>query len=175
MNKMRAVRPPIHLTSDLSEEEILKQVGESLRAKTCPVAGVTATARIELHVLGSEEHLWSPQLVVNITQEAGCTHLRGDFGPHPSVWTLYMAGYALCVFSTLVGSSFAYAQWVMGEPLWALLSLPLAAISALCLYLLAFFGQHAGSAQMDQLRNFLEADLARHEALSSRVLRGQAK
>lgn len=159
------LRPIVDLTSPLSAEVIVRQVGRSLRKPGCSVSGLAAPNRIELHVHGDRQHFWSPQLIVDLMPQGQGTALKGHFGPHPSVWTMYMAGYAICTFALLVSGSFAYAQWVMEQQPWALWGFPLSLLSILALYAAAWLGQRAGAEQMHELLAFLKQDLAYHESL----------
>lgn len=131
------------------------------------MSGLAAPGRIELHVHGEQQRLWSPQLIVDLRESKRGTSLLGRFGPHPSVWTMYVAGYAACGFGALVGVSFAYAEWAMEKPLWSLLSLPACMLLALALYWLALFGQRASDEQMKKLREYLVAKLDELDELAA--------
>lgn len=157
---MGAVRPRFEISSGLHPDELVSRVGRTLLTRGCPVSGLAAKGCLELHVHEEDQHLWSPQLIVELFETETGTLLRSRFGPHPSVWTLYMAGYAACAFGILVGLSFAYAEWVMGQPLWGLWCLPIVALVVVGLYGLAFVGQSAGHEQMQRLRDFLEGAIA---------------
>ena len=173
------IRPGFESDIELSPDDVQEAVRGRLRAPACPVSGLVAAGRLELHVHGAQQHLWSPQLIVDVTSleegEEGVrprSRLRARFGPHPSVWTMYVAGYAACTFVAFVGASFAFAQYVMGQPPWALLSIVLAAFLSLGLYLLALLGQGFGDLQMQELRSFLESTL--HEASERAPAKEQA-
>ncbi len=152
------------LEIEAEQELIFSRLARTLRSPGCPVSGLVAPGRIELHVHSNEQHLWSPQLVIDVEEKEGHLQLHGRFGPHPSVWTMYVAGYVSCAFLSLVGCSFAYAQYVMEQPPWALLALPLAAFGALGLYLVSLLGQGLSQTQMDQLKDFLNDELDRVRA-----------
>jgi hypothetical protein len=152
---MKRVRPRFRIKAEATPDEIIKIIGDALRKPDCPISGVAAPGRVELHVHGKDQHLWSPQLIVELRTIKRGTALLGRFGPHPSVWTMYVAGYAACAFAMLVGVSFAYAEWVMEETPYSLLSVPASLVMALALYSLAFVGQGAGRKQMEQLKAYL--------------------
>jgi len=170
---MAQLRPEVGFDTILAPEEVVRRVGKALRASECPVSGVAASGRLELHVHGPEQHLWSPQLIVEIDEsEEGGAHLSGRFGPHPSVWTMYVAGYAVSLFLVLLSVSFAYAQWVMEESPSALLGVPLAALIVVALLMIALFGQRASESQMHQLIAFLRHEMERQESLVPRSTSG---
>ncbi len=171
---MRRVRPRFQLECAAPPDTVIRYVGELLKTSGCPVSGLSCPGRIELHAHGSDQHLWSPQLIVDVVPSHRGSELLGRFGPHPSVWTMYMAGYAACGFGGLLGASFGYAQWVMGSHPWLLLTVPACLLSALGLYSLAFVGQGAGAGQMKQLRTFLRKalrDVEVREAANARLRR----
>ena len=81
--------------------------------------------------------------------------MRGRFAPHPQVWTLYMFLAIGLGFGLLVGITWGYAQWAMGEPPWALLSLPLGLVLGSGLYLVSLIGQRLGGKQIEHLESAL--------------------
>jgi hypothetical protein len=126
------------------------------------MSGIVAHGRIELYVPSERQHLWSPQLIVEVHDapgDHGGSLLLGRFGPHPHVWALYLAMAGVTTFAALVAVSFAYAQWVMGQAPFTLLALPLALVAWGALYLVALQGQRWGAEQVAELRAFLEDGL----------------
>jgi hypothetical protein len=135
------------------------QVMAELRARLadCPrCVGVSVGRHAELFVPERERRVWSPWL--SVTAEADGdrgARIRGRFAPHPHVWTLYMFLAFGLVFGMLVGATWAYAQWAMGQTPWALLSVPLGALLAGGLYLVSLAGQRLAAAQIQQLADEL--------------------
>lgn len=154
------VGPSFDLESAVAPERIIAQVHRRLTERACPVGGLTASERIELHVAPDRQHLWSPQLVIDLRCERGRTTLHGEFGPHPYVWFLYVAVVALTMFGCLVGGSFGMAQLTMGQSPTALWSLPLMLVILVFLYLVAVTGRRLSSEQMDELRAFFDLALS---------------
>lgn len=150
------VRPKIYWESEHPSEELVDQVRQALRSDSA-VKGLVAPNRIELYLPTTEQHLWSPQLVVDLTpaQEQGSL-LEGRFTPHPNVWTLYVAATASLFFGALLAGSFGYVQWLMNQSPWALLLAVGACVCIVVLYFLSQLGQSLGHEQMDQLVAFLE-------------------
>ncbi len=156
---MGRIRPEFELRVSTSESALLAVVARALKKPGCPVSGLVAKGRIELHVHGRDQHIYSPQLIVDLKQDGDRLILHGRFGPHPSVWTMFLAAYAACAFMALVGVSLAYAQFVLGRPPLSLWILPAALIAALSLYLFARLGQDLSEDQMTHLKAFLVAQL----------------
>ncbi|HIL56546.1 MAG TPA: hypothetical protein EYG39_01395 [Rhodothermales bacterium] len=109
-----------------------------------------------LHVPTDEDRIWSPFLSLDLRGHGEGTLVRGLYGPKPSVWTLFMAAYAICGFAAVFALGFLYAQWSLDQPMWAAGIFPLAALGALATYGTARYGQHRGREQMDALRTFLD-------------------
>lgn len=152
---LRKVRPGFEWRIPTGAECVLERVSRRLLSANCPVSGLVAQGRIELHVHGAEEHLWSPQLIVDVHNAPDGSLLRARFGPHPSVWTMYMAGYAVSSLVGMMSAVFALAQLVLGETPWSLWGVPLSGLLAAGLYLAALFGQGLSHEQMDKLEQFL--------------------
>lgn len=163
------VRPRIELHSPRSLNDISVRFARALREPDCPVSGLVAASRIELHAHGRDQHFWSPQLVVDLEPGDSGTVLRGRFGPHPSVWTMYVGGYAAIGFGSLGGLSYAAAQFALGSPPWALLSLPVAGVALGLLYASALVGQDLSRSQIDELSDFLSVILEGEVESSSEV------
>lgn len=84
------------------------------------------------------------------------TQLSGRFGPHPSVWTMYMSGYAAVMFSVLIALAFACGQWAMGHAPLALWVLPVSALATVVLYYLSQIAQDLSHDQMHELQDFIQ-------------------
>ena len=81
----------------------------------------------------------------------------GRFGPHPHVWTLYVAVHGVGAITTLGAAIFGFSQHLSGQSPWALWALPAAPVLAGLVWALAFVGQSLGANQMVQLRHFVDA------------------
>jgi hypothetical protein len=134
-------------------------VMQRLRSKLaqCPrCTGVSVGCHAELFVPEAEQRLWSPWLSVTVEPvAAGGSRLRGRFAPLPNVWTLYMFLAFALGFALLVGVTWGYAQWAMGQTPWALLSLPSGLVLGVALYLVSVVGQRLGHEQITRLENVL--------------------
>lgn len=152
------VRPKLYWRSEQGSEELRATLRAALKAPGAPVKGLVAPTRIELHPPVKAQHMWSPQLAVDLRPHAvdQCT-LIGRFSPHPNVWTLYVAMSAALGFAALLFGAYGYVQWTMGQDPWALLGLPGGLLGVLALYLLSQLGQSLGHDQMDELVEFLQA------------------
>lgn len=113
-----------------------------------------------LKIPPDEQHYWSPQLSLDFEAHPNGTLVRGLFGPRPAVWTMFMAFYAMIAFSGTMGTLFGLSQWMLGQTLIALWSLPIALVLTAIVYGTALIGQHLGNAQIQALQGFLRDALA---------------
>lgn len=105
--------------------------------------------------------MWSPQLIVDVDAvDLDASRLVARFGPHPSVWTLYLAGYAVSCLVGMMSGVFAMAQLILDETPWAFWGVPLAALFSAALYFAALFGQGLSKEQMAQLESFLRSTVS---------------
>ena len=153
---MARPRPRFDLHVPIGREEVLKRVKDSLLISEMIQGHVFPPDRIELTISERQRHLWSPLLTVKIQEEAQQSHLHAKFGPHPHIWTLYVALYALSVMFAIGCAVFGISQWLVGSTPYALYLTPIAIISAALVYGASFVGQGLGSEQMYEVRAFLD-------------------
>lgn len=150
------VRPRFELQSALSPEAIGARMKQRLDEPEHRVRGLVLTGRIELTVHPDDQHLWSPQLTVDVRELEDGSRLSARFGPHAHVWTMYVALYAAVICFTLAGLVGGSAQLTLGRSPWAFWGAGIGALLAGMIWLLAFVGQGFGAEQMYALRAFLE-------------------
>lgn len=114
---------------------------------------------VQISVPKADRHLWSPWLNLEVQgTDEGC-RLEGRFAPHPGAWTLYLAGFAIFIFSGLGLLMFGMSQWVADQTPTALWGVPVTIVATGLLYGLAFIGQGITSRQMGAMRNFVQEAL----------------
>jgi hypothetical protein len=143
----------------MSQRELEERLRERLAARRGSIVAVFVPDRVELVPHPSTTHFWSPQLMLQLEEREDGTHIQGRFGPHPPVWTMYVAIHAIGAFGTLGAGIFGLSQYLVGEPPWALWVLPLSPLLAALVWALAFVGQNLGAEQMYVLRRFLDDSL----------------
>lgn len=144
-------RPRFELESELAPEEIVRRLRAYL-AKNDHLRGVALPNRLELCCCRERQHLWSPQLVVDLAPREGGAKLEARFGPHPHVWGMFTAIYFALLIVSLLAGAFGYAQWSIGQPPVALWALPAALVLAGLTFGASFIGQGLGFEQMYELR-----------------------
>lgn len=157
---MAELRPTFELLSHLPAEDVMRHFGDWLRSGSCPVCGLSTEERIELYLPNERQHLWSPQLIVEMEAQGSSTRLKGRFGPHPYVWALVVAIAVILAFANLIALCVALAQLIMQQAPSAAMSVPVTAMLVLAWYGVARAGRGLGGDQVEELRRFFEATLA---------------
>ncbi|MEM6326055.1 MAG: hypothetical protein AAF791_02960 [Bacteroidota bacterium] len=133
---------------------------DALEQTDAPCRGRVFGSHAVLHVLHRDERVWSPFLSLDLAGHGDQTLVRGLFGPKPSIWSLFVASYAVWTFGAVFALGFAYVQWTLDQPMWAFWLLLVSGIGALATYAFARYGQRRGRGQMDLLRRFIDDALA---------------
>ncbi len=118
-----------------------------------------ALDKIDLLPAEDQVHFWSPQLSLVLSPQGGGSRIQGRFGPHPHIWALYLACYAISILLAIGCAMFGISQLVLGQDPWALYFTPVAILIAGLVYGASYVGQGLGSAQMCELRHFLSQAL----------------
>lgn len=157
------IRPRFNETLSVSQEEFRSNIEEALNKEDGVIGSVSETYCV-LKIPMAERHYWSPQLTLNLEEEEDNeTHLRvrGLYGPKPSVWAAFFMSYAaigiLILFIGVIGMS----QALLDKPAPILWAVPVLALVALVLYLVAQSGQKVGAEQMFRIHHFYET-LVKH-------------
>lgn len=150
------MRPRFEVVAPHPPEEVARRLREALALPETLWRGDVYGAHSVFYVPLNEEHVWSPFLSLDLQWQGEGTLVRGRFGPKPSIWTLFVAAYAVCGCLAFFALAFGWSQWWIGQPAWALAMLPVTLVGALVVYGLARYGQRRGQEQMEALRCFLE-------------------
>ena len=151
------LRPRFTLQVRRPAPEVIAAVRARLERPGCPVEGMGAGRHLELFVHPERRHFWSPWLSLDVDPvPGGAALIAGRFGPHPSVWTGVMSGYALVAFVVLGGLVFGGTQLLVGHRPWGLWALAPGLLLGGLLYAAARVGQRLGAEQMALLRGFLD-------------------
>jgi hypothetical protein len=126
-----------------------------LESPDSPCRGRVVADQIELQIRERDKRFWSPTLNVIVSPAETGSALRGKFGPNPDVWTLFLACYAFVILSAVFGMFYGVAQWTLGATPYGLLSIPIALVLLVCIYIAASVGQRLGHDQVDVLEAFL--------------------
>lgn len=118
--------------------------------------GTSALLRLE----DSRVRFWSPQLQLSVEpMDRGRCLVYGIFGPHSTIWSLFLALYVAAGFIGMMGALFGYAQWILETPARALWAVPAATLLAVVTYAVARVGRFLGREQTRFLYDAVEARL----------------
>jgi len=104
----------------------------------------------------NERRLWSPFLSVQVEPAPGGSILRGRYGPHPEVWTLFVFLYAVVGFLAVMGLLLGFVQLQSGMTAWGLWGAWIGFPGLVVLYGVSALGQHLGAHQMVELRRRID-------------------
>lgn len=163
LDRKAHLRPRFELTSELDVTSVLDRVRSAVGQNQQADGMVLDSGRIELTLNDEKIRFWSPQLTIDAeADERGSgTVLRARFGPHPHVWTLYLALYATSVALAIGCVMFGVSQWMVGAEPWGLYLTPLAVVLSALVYGASYVGQGLGALQMLELRSLVEQAIVR--------------
>lgn len=100
-----------------------------------------------------ERRVWSPHLSVQVEPRPVGSLLRGRFGPHPELWTLYMFLYTAVGFLAVMGLMLGFVQWQSGMEPWGFWGIGAGLPGLAVLYGISATGQRLSAHQMDELKD----------------------
>jgi len=154
------VRPKFRITSEKKISEILELINHGLETTFLPVEGKVFSTHGLLRIKPEQQHYWSPQLSISFEETPDHkTIIRGMYGPHPSVWAMFMMGYVICglgiFFISMIGLV-RYSLKLDSSILWLV---PILAGGLVVLWFSAQFGQKVGAEQTFTLHHFFEESI----------------
>ena len=108
----------------------------------------------------AKRKLWSPYLSMQIEPQEVGSLLRGRYGPHPEIWTLFMFLYTVVGFLATMGLMLGFVQWQSGMRPWGFWGVAIGLPGLALLYGISAVGQRLSAHQMEDLRGRIE-DLVR--------------
>lgn len=148
-------RPLYEASVDLPPQEVRGRVHAALLEGKGPCVGHVGQRHLNLHIHAPERHVWSPWISIEVSPRGEGSYLRGYFGPHPSLWGIYVAAYAAQVFVLIAGTMHGWISYTLDLPttgLWVALAMGVT-LALSCATNIA--GEWAGVPQMALTRGFL--------------------
>lgn len=142
-------------------DEVVQRIQRRLAAADAPCRGFVAEKQrvIDLRVLETDKHLWSPALGLQIEadEERGeGSVVHALIGPEPAVWT----GIAFCYVALITGQLFTLTlgcvQKFLGQYAWAFWISGALLLAMIGVWFVARAGQKLAAPQTVVLRHFLE-------------------
>ena len=116
---------------------------------------------IWFHIVGAQKQYYSPHLHLQLEEhrESG-THIRGLFGPDPTLWTLFMFLHFVVAGIFLIFGMMAYSNYSMKLPIfWNILTMGIMVGVWFMLYVVARQIRERGLDQMHELEALMEKAL----------------
>lgn len=151
------LRPRFSIDLAVEHEQILARFQEKINHKKCNFKGKISGSHIFLSIPKKDDHLWSPQLHLELLDEGdGNTKLKGLFGPKPQLWTFFMFIHFVIGTSFLGFLVMLYSRYSLKESLFfptvMLVVLP---FLWMVLYFIGQLGKDTGRKQMEDLHEFM--------------------
>ena len=162
-----ALRPSFSVDLSIPSHEAIERLSaqlaagsQVLRRTRVPGGGGETAARDADHfvltVHATQQRLWSPWLMIDVSPRDGGTHLFARFSPHPSVWTGFAFGYLTVGVVFVFSLIFAGALAMIGGDPWTLKISAASLVVLGAMWWLSNLGQRLARTQMDALREELE-------------------
>lgn len=103
-----------------------------------------------------ERTVWSPHLSVQVEPTSEGSVLRGRFGPHPELWTLYMFLYTAVGFLATMGLMLGFVQWQSGMEPWGFWGIGIGLPGLAVLYGVSATGQRLSAHQIEELKERID-------------------
>ena len=152
------MQPTFRVEVALPPDDALEKLRRAIRSPELTGLAESAGPCLDFKIEPEDRRVWSPHLSVQLSdaaedQATPATELFGRFGPRPDIWTMFMCVYFGAVFVRMVGVTFGYAQWAIGQSPWGLLGAPAGLAVVATLHALSLAGQRLGADQMRRLRS----------------------
>lgn len=161
------IRPTFQQVLPCPPAKVIRFLKREVIQENAPCTGNFYDHHAILNVPEADQHFWSPQLSLDFESHQDGTLVRGLFAPRPSVWTMYVAAYAILGFSGVIALLFGTSQMSLGMDASALWLIPFLIVLAAMVYGTAWIGQRLSRSQMLDLRAFIDEvldDCAHHSA-----------
>ncbi|KVV14290.1 hypothetical protein ACRASX_01750 [Flavobacterium sp. TMP13] len=132
---------------------------ENLKQEKNPNYNIkTSGTHIWLFIQGEQKKFYSPHLHLELEEkDKNETHIRGLFGPDPTLWTFFMFLHFIIAGVFLIFCGILYADYVLHQALTTdYIVLVLMVISWFLLYFIARQIRHNGNDQMHELEKLFQ-------------------
>lgn len=152
-------RPLVDLEIQAPPDDVLDRFRHCLETGQCLCEGHVGDRELSLVLRGEERHTFSPWLSLQAYPIGEKTRLRGHFGPHPNLWTLFIFIYSVWVAVFVGGALYGSVQLTLGQTPWGLWAAGGAILAQAVACGIDLAGRAKGAKQMDTLRTFIRSTL----------------
>jgi len=171
MEKPR-IRPTFSIPLSPGADEAMGILRERLRGMDYEECARSKGRCAYFFVDEDERRIWSPHLSVQVEPKSEGSILRGRFGPHPELWTLFVFLYTAVGFLTTIGLMLGFVQWQSGMTAWGLWGVWLGLPGLAVLYGISATGQKLSAHQMEELKERIDMLVEGLEAENSSPVPG---
>jgi hypothetical protein len=150
------VRPKFKHICDCPPKLLVDRINKNLDDNHDIIEGKVFLTHGLFRIQPSHQHFWSPQLNVSFEEWEGKTIVRGMYGPHPTVWAVFLFFYALLVLAFFWISLIGLVKMTLKQESQILWALPFIGGGFVSVWLIAQFGQKVGVEQTFQIHHFFE-------------------
>lgn len=146
------MRPRFTATVVLPPGEVLDRFRAAASTGRLPCRVDVMEGLAELSPRRRDQHVWSPYLKLVVDPVPGddtVAHLDGRYGPNASLWTFFVALYAVAFICGGVALLWAYSQHILDRPPVALWGTGAAVAMAGAVWTAGQVGQRFAQEQMD--------------------------
>jgi hypothetical protein len=153
------MRPTFAVDLPLPADEAAERISEGLEIHDSEGPSASLGRCTEFSVPRRDRRIWSPHLSVQVEDAGSASLLRGRFAPRPEIWTFLMFLYFTTGTLAFFGAMYGYAQWMIGQRPWALITVPAGLSVIALLHGTSVLGQVRARHQMEHLRGRLNGVL----------------
>jgi hypothetical protein len=154
--KKNLIRPTFSIPLSPGADEAMGILRERLRGMDYEECTRSKGRCAYFFVDEDERKVWSPHLSIQVEPKSEGSLLRGRFGPHPELWTLFMFLYTAVGFLATIGLLLGFVQWQSGMEAWGLWGVWLGIPGLAILYGISATGQKLSSHQMEELKERID-------------------
>ena len=150
------LRPRFKKSLASPAEEVLTAF-ESAASTTKEFNVSRVDGHVFIRILKSEQHFWSPQLHLEITEDqTNGTILKGLFGPNPTVWTMFMFFHFILAVLFIAAGIWLYTNISLEKPfIFPVVVMSFTVILWFVLYIAGRLGKKKGNTEMNALYSFM--------------------
>lgn len=153
-------RPRFRFYTDLSISEIHEKLKFQIENNNPSEIKITNIMNHMVLTLPKDESkFWTPQMDINLEEVDHKVLVRCLIGPSPAVWTLFVFLYGTLGLVSLFGALIWFSNFTLGIETWAHYPVILSLIVGSMLYFSAQQAQYLSSAEMQELKLFLDSAL----------------
>jgi hypothetical protein len=164
MNSSNEIRLRLRFYKDLAENaDVLRQkFAHQTTIKNPDYFLKIRGYHIWFNIKGAKKTYYSPHLYIELEPKGESkTHVRGLFGPDPTLWTFFMFLHFIVAGLFLIFGGIAYSNYVLKNPyLSNLVVMGLMVVIWVLLYFIAKQIRYSGNDQMNELEQLFEEIIA---------------